>query len=286
MEHESSKLELLKKAALDHLDKCQFQVETVGLFLKEARRSELPSKKVRVYCLTLLKIRLGIADITAMIKPEAVKIIDKQIDILKDPPKARSIAMFKQAFGLVVAEIQRKLSTLRNKLEKACEEETIISTAHRINTIYKILDTILQAREELSINAENLIVTKKCWAYVKVAEAKDLPTKDSEGTRDPYVIITVDGKKLAKTKTKKKTLSPCWLQEFNFPITPDSQELNFLVYDKDSFGSDDLIGQVAVHLNILNATGLIEKWFKLEKKRSLNWPGNKRKRIRNNEIDP
>jgi Ca2+-dependent lipid-binding protein len=50
---------------------------------------------------------------------------------------------------------------------------------------------------------------------VVVAEAKGLPAMDLGGTSDPFVEILVDNEKKARTRTIRKTLEPCWLEEFD-----------------------------------------------------------------------
>ena len=46
--------------------------------------------------------------------------------------------------------------------------------------------------------------------HVDIIEGRDVYAADRSGTSDPYVVLTLNGDKVHKTETKKKTLSPRW----------------------------------------------------------------------------
>lgn len=54
---------------------------------------------------------------------------------------------------------------------------------------------------------------------VTLLDAKDLMAADKSGTSDPYVVFTVNGERVHKSATIKKTLNPVWKNEtFTVPI--------------------------------------------------------------------
>ena len=68
---------------------------------------------------------------------------------------------------------------------------------------------------------------------------------DSNGLSDPYVIVKL-GKKVFKTKVKKKTLNPFWNEKFEMGEWPeDSSPIVLRVMDKD-LAFDDFIGEVRI----------------------------------------
>lgn len=52
-----------------------------------------------------------------------------------------------------------------------------------------------------------------------LVSAKDLMAADKTGTSDPYVVFTVNGERVYKSDTIRKTLNPKWQRErFTVPI--------------------------------------------------------------------
>ncbi|OQS01372.1 hypothetical protein ACHHYP_01203 [Achlya hypogyna] len=72
---------------------------------------------------------------------------------------------------------------------------------------------------------------------VKVENAKDLPSADSNGASDPFVRITV-GNEVRKTSTKYKTLTPVWNESFEIPVSSLGSEVLFEVCDEDKHMGD------------------------------------------------
>lgn len=95
---------------------------------------------------------------------------------------------------------------------------------------------------------------------VTVHGARELKAADSNGYSDPYCIVKANGK-THKTPNIKKTLNPSW--ELSFPLdkTIAGAELIFEVWDHDTVGSDDFIGQVV--LKFASLMDLDHEWFSL-----------------------
>lgn len=65
---------------------------------------------------------------------------------------------------------------------------------------------------------------------------------DDNGLSDPYVKLKI-GKTKYKTKSKSKTLNPVWRQSFDFELHEQNDILQVSCWDKDTVGSDDMIGK-------------------------------------------
>ena len=100
---------------------------------------------------------------------------------------------------------------------------------------------------------------------------KDRTFFNKKGKSDPFVRIMSDfndGRKkrtteLAKTATKKRTLSPIWDETFTLKLTSHHiPNLTFRIYDHDFGSACDEMGQVVINLlTDLEANTVVEKWY-------------------------
>eukprot|EP00039_Didymoeca_costata_P010525 m.141759 g.141759 ORF g.141759 m.141759 type:complete len:786 (+) comp14861_c1_seq1:166-2523(+) len=88
------------------------------------------------------------------------------------------------------------------------------------------------------------------WLCIHVHNGVDMAPMDKTGFSDPYAVFTI-GKKSAKTKEERETLSPEWNEELILPLVAVDGEfpnlLSFEVYDWDGkvssiAGRDDYMG--------------------------------------------
>ncbi|KAF4366818.1 hypothetical protein F8388_013883 [Cannabis sativa] len=89
---------------------------------------------------------------------------------------------------------------------------------------------------------------------VKVVRAMKLKKKDLLGASDPYVKFKLTEDKLPSKKTtvKQKNLNPEWNEEFNLVVKdPQTQVLEFTVYDWEQVGKHDKMGMNVVPLKEL-----------------------------------
>ena len=102
-----------------------------------------------------------------------------------------------------------------------------------------------------------------CNLLVEIVSATDLRIADVLGLSDPYVVVTMNGMEIHKTKVISKTLEPIWtvangsfflinetIHDFYF-----SGGLNFIISDFDKVGKDDVLGQAFIsqeHLYFLD----------------------------------
>lgn len=84
---------------------------------------------------------------------------------------------------------------------------------------------------------------------VTVIGGKNLKAVDRSGKSDPNITFLLNGMKVFKSETKKKTLSPTWNETFDVAVpSRASNKLTFEVNDWDRVGSATLMGNGAVDL--------------------------------------
>lgn len=87
---------------------------------------------------------------------------------------------------------------------------------------------------------------------VDILDADDLPAADRNGFSDPYCKFNLNGKDMYKTKTQKKTLHPAWNEYFECPIkSRTAANFKLAVFDWDMGDKDDLLGEAAMNLDLL-----------------------------------
>jgi len=84
---------------------------------------------------------------------------------------------------------------------------------------------------------------------VDVVDAKGLRAADRSGKSDPYVVFTLNGAKVFKSETKKKTLTPVWNESFEVMIPSRvSAQFDFEISDWDRVGTSTHLGSGHVDL--------------------------------------
>lgn len=100
--------------------------------------------------------------------------------------------------------------------------------------------------------------------YVKISEAKKLPSRDVSGQRDPFCILKIDNETVARTATVFKTLEPFWGEEYSLHVPSEFQDLAVFVYDYDILGSKEPLGKVLLdRAAIIKSPRGLDKWFPL-----------------------
>ncbi|XP_014499420.1 synaptotagmin-2 [Vigna radiata var. radiata] len=105
----------------------------------------------------------------------------------------------------------------------------------------------------------------------KVIRAMKLKKKDLLGASDPYVQLTITEDTLTSKKTtvKHKNLNPEWNEEFSLVVKdPETQALEFQVFDWEQVGKHDKMGMNMIPLKELTADE--PKTFTLELLKNLN----------------
>lgn len=117
--------------------------------------------------------------------------------------------------------------------------------------------------------------------HVKILRAMKLKKKDLMGASDPYVKLKLTEDKLPSKKTavKHKNLNPEWNQEFNMVVKdPQSQAVEFNVYDWEKVGKHDKMGMNVVSLKELTPDEPKELTLDLLKNMDPNDPVNEKSR--------
>ncbi|KAI9485405.1 MAG: hypothetical protein EXX96DRAFT_513980 [Benjaminiella poitrasii] len=79
---------------------------------------------------------------------------------------------------------------------------------------------------------------------IKIVRAENLPPADNNGLSDPYIVLEIDSKPVARTRTVYETLNPRWDQVFDIWLTDETVDVLALVYDEDVIGADEECGGV------------------------------------------
>nr|ODN82408.1 transmembrane protein [Cryptococcus depauperatus CBS 7841] len=131
--------------------------------------------------------------------------------------------------------------------DEAGSNKSIIKMAARFVPI----NIVLKPRE--SINNMGLL-------RVDVIEAKGIYGADRSGKSDPYVVFSLNGMKVFKSETKKKTLHPVWNENFE-TVIPSRVAAKFVfeIFDWDRVGAATSLGGGVIDLAGLEPFELTEK---------------------------
>ncbi|CAI2164979.1 18568_t:CDS:2 [Funneliformis geosporum] len=99
---------------------------------------------------------------------------------------------------------------------------------------------------------------------IVVAEARKLKDEDLIGKSDPYIKLILDKNNIQTTQTKKNDLNPVYNEQFIFNVD-GQKKLEIQVWDKDTFGKDDLIGEDEIKLSEVCSKKYVDTWVKLTK---------------------
>ncbi|KAK9123252.1 hypothetical protein Sjap_012854 [Stephania japonica] len=81
---------------------------------------------------------------------------------------------------------------------------------------------------------------------VNIVQGTNLAVRDVL-TSDPYVILTL-GKQSMKTRVIKSNLNPVWNEQLMLSIPDPIPPLKLKVYDKDTFSTDDHMGEAEINI--------------------------------------
>lgn len=85
---------------------------------------------------------------------------------------------------------------------------------------------------------------------IKIIGAKNVVAKDRGGTSDPYCVIFIDNKEVARTIHLEKNLNPLWNAEYEL-FAEKAQAVTFKVFDKNTVASDVLCGEATISFAVL-----------------------------------
>uniref|UniRef100_A0A7N0TQ96 C2 domain-containing protein n=1 Tax=Kalanchoe fedtschenkoi TaxID=63787 RepID=A0A7N0TQ96_KALFE len=96
---------------------------------------------------------------------------------------------------------------------------------------------------------------------VNLVDAKGLQDTDLIGKSDPYVVIRYRGQERQSSTARDGGRDPIWNERFTFRAEyPGSghghHKLTFRIMDKDTFSSDDFLGEASIYVEDLLAMGV------------------------------
>jgi len=107
---------------------------------------------------------------------------------------------------------------------------------------------------------------------ITLVEARNLVSKDFDGTSDPYCKLSVDDQQW-KSKVIGSTLQPVWNESWEVVVESGKhpiieQTLALQMWDQDTFGADEVMGSASLPLSSLTGTGKTDRWVALENVKS------------------
>ena len=130
------------------------------------------------------------------------------------------------------------------------------SSTIMIEARYIPVPVVLEPRESVS-NQGTL--------RVDLLDGDDMLAVDKGATRsDPYAVFTLNGEKVFKSETHKKTLTPAWNENFEVNISSRAHaEFKLEVFDWNRLEHDETLGSATINLRDLESFQLTERWISL-----------------------
>ncbi|KAL5710786.1 hypothetical protein ACHQM5_021308 [Ranunculus cassubicifolius] len=103
---------------------------------------------------------------------------------------------------------------------------------------------------------------------IELLDARGLQDTEVIGKIDPYVLIQYKDQKLKSKVAKGQGSNPVWNDDFSlwmqYPAEDEDYTLVMKIMDKDTFTSDDFIGEARINLKELAVLGAEKGTAKLE----------------------
>eukprot|EP00825_Cyclidium_porcatum_P030024 TRINITY_DN31903_c0_g1_i2.p1 TRINITY_DN31903_c0_g1~~TRINITY_DN31903_c0_g1_i2.p1 ORF type:complete len:235 (-),score=62.83 TRINITY_DN31903_c0_g1_i2:267-971(-) len=132
----------------------------------------------------------------------------------------KNTSLSKDVINIVQEVLQNNCKNIKI-LESSCDKKN-----HEVQKL-------IQKQPILKQNTSYFIVTIK--------SATQLGSFDSNGKSDPYCKLKINGKKVFKTQTIKKTLDPVWNEQCKIMLSTNDN-IQFNLYDYDFMARDDYMG--------------------------------------------
>ena len=101
------------------------------------------------------------------------------------------------------------------------------------------------------------------FVTVRIIEARNLRLQASDGTCDPYVVVTVEDQR-AETRFKENTVNPRWDETFTMNVDKGYDPLKLMILDRDLYSEDDFLGKAIIQLDAFRDQLKHDQWFELE----------------------
>ncbi|KAL6560532.1 putative ADP-ribosylation factor GTPase-activating protein agd11 [Orobanche gracilis] len=130
--------------------------------------------------------------------------------------------------------------------KKHYEKQT---TGHRIGHAFRNSWRRTEQRTTKKTNSMAGMVEFVGLIKVNIVRGTNLAIRDMV-TSDPYVILSL-GNQSMKTRVIKNNLNPVWNESLMLSIPENIPPLKLLVYDKDTFSTDDFMGNAEIDIQPL-----------------------------------
>ncbi|KAL5710782.1 hypothetical protein ACHQM5_021306 [Ranunculus cassubicifolius] len=105
---------------------------------------------------------------------------------------------------------------------------------------------------------------------IELLDARGLQDTEVIGKMDPYVLIQYKDQKLKSKVAKNQGSTPVWNDELSlvmqYPAEDEDYNLVMKIMDKETFSSDDFVGEARINLKELAVLGSRNGTAKLEPK--------------------
>ncbi|KAG6891051.1 hypothetical protein C0995_014139 [Termitomyces sp. Mi166 len=99
---------------------------------------------------------------------------------------------------------------------------------------------------------------------VELLDAQKLHAADRGGKSDPFAVFSLNGDKVYKSQTKKKTLNPEWNEIFDVEVSSRvGSDFEIEVFDWDQMGSSDTLGTAKINLEEVEPFQAIDRTLNL-----------------------
>ncbi|KAJ7071483.1 C2 domain-containing protein [Mycena amicta] len=142
-------------------------------------------------------------------------------------------------------------STLSGPQEFTLQSENLSTSTVMIESRYVPAPVQLEARE--SINNQGTL-------RVDLLDGSDIRGVDRSGKSDPFAVFSLDGSKVFKSQTKKKTLAPVWNE--NFTVSVPSRvagDFSVEIFDWNQIGTAETLGVAQIALADLEPFESVER---------------------------
>jgi len=116
-----------------------------------------------------------------------------------------------------------------------------------------------------------LLLSKTRHVSMVIRRGEGIVSKDSNGLPDPFGEVLVDGRCMACTTVKSKTIDPVWEELLSFNVNTQAKTMTFAVFDSNHFGIGDASKKYmgSFTFDLSTVAPVREEWYTLEYEKHL-----------------